>query len=108
MGWRFKSVLRVGFHIFSSVILLNLLLCIDDVKPALKEIKRVLKDGGNSALTILVKGSRWSNCYLNMLAKSGLLISRSLDELLYAFSDMDMQVVHENKGNLAFIRYGIS
>jgi hypothetical protein len=76
------------------------------MKTALKEIKRVLIDGGNFALTTLVQSSRWSNRYLNMLAGSGALISRSLDELLSAFNDMKMQVTHEVKGNLAFIRDG--
>ncbi len=93
-------------NIFHTVISLNLLHCIDDVKTALKEIKRVLIDGGNFAITTLVQSSRCSNRYLNMLAGSGALISRSPDELLSAFNDMEMQVTHEVKGNLAFIRYG--
>ena len=95
-------------NIFHTVISLNLLHCIglDDVKTALKEIKRVLTDGGNSAITTLVQGSRWSNRYLNMLAGSGALISRSPDELLSAFDDMDMPITHKIKGNLALINYG--
>jgi len=93
-------------NIFHTVISLNLLHCIDDVKTALKEIKRVLIDGGNSAITTLVRSSRWSNRYLNMLAGSGALISRNPDELLSAFNDMEMQVTLEVKGNLAFIKYG--
>jgi hypothetical protein len=76
------------------------------VKTALKEIKRVLTDGGNSAITTLVQSRRWSNRYLNMLAGSGALISRSPDELLSAFTDIEMQVTQEIKGNLAFIKYG--
>jgi ubiquinone/menaquinone biosynthesis C-methylase UbiE len=76
------------------------------VKTALKEIKRVLADGGNSAITTLVQSRRWSNRYLNMLAGSGALISRSPDEILSAFHEMKMQVTHKIQGNLAFIRYG--
>ena len=93
-------------NIFHTVISLNLLHCIDDVKTALKEIKRVLVDGGNFAITTLVQSSRWSNLYLNMLAGSGALISRNSDELLSTFDDMGMQVTNEVKGNLAFIRCG--
>ena len=92
-------------NIFHTVISLNLLHCLNDVKTALKEIKRVLTHGGNSAITTLVQSSRWSNRYLNMLAGSGALISRSPDELLSAFNDMEMQVTHKIKGNLAFIKY---
>jgi ubiquinone/menaquinone biosynthesis C-methylase UbiE len=92
-------------NIFHTVISLNLLHCIDDVKTALREIKRVLTDDGNSAITTLVQSSRWSNLYLNTLAASGALISRSPDELLSAFNDMGMQVTHKIKGSLAFIKY---
>jgi SAM-dependent methyltransferase len=89
--------------VFDTVISLNLLHCLDDVAAALKEIKRVLTDDGNSAMTTLVQSRRWSNRYLNMLARSGALISRSPEELLSAFNGMEMRVIHEIKGNLAFI-----
>jgi ubiquinone/menaquinone biosynthesis C-methylase UbiE len=92
-------------NVFNTVISLNLLHCIEDVKTVLKEIKRVLTDVGNSAITTLVQSSRWSNRYLNMLAGSGALISRSSSELLSAFNDVEMEVTHEVIGNLAFIMY---
>jgi len=100
--------LRFKANIFHAVISLNLLHCLylEDVKTALKEISRVLTDGGNSAITTLVQSNRWSNRYLNMLAGSGALISRSPDELLSAFDDMDMPITHKIKGNLALINYG--
>ena len=95
-------------NIFHSVISFNLLhcLCIAEVRTVLKEIKRVLTDRGNSAITTVVKSNRRSNWYLNMIATSGVLISRSPDELLSAFNDMEMQVTQEIKGNLTFIKYG--
>ncbi|MBI5580982.1 MAG: class I SAM-dependent methyltransferase [Deltaproteobacteria bacterium] len=95
-------------NVFHTAISLNLLhcLCMADVKRALKEIQRVLTKRGNSAITTLVQSSRWSDRYLNMLAGSGALISRSSDDLLSAFNEMQMQVTHEIKGNLAFIKYG--
>jgi ubiquinone/menaquinone biosynthesis C-methylase UbiE len=92
-------------NVFNTVISLNLLHCIDDVNTALKEIKRVLTADGNSAITTLVKGNRWSNRYLDMLAGSGALISRNFDELLSAFNDLEMKVTHKIRGNLAFIKY---
>ncbi|UCE54380.1 MAG: class I SAM-dependent methyltransferase [Desulfobacterales bacterium] len=102
------DALRLPFktNIFHTVISLNLLHCIDDVKTAMKEIKRVLTVGGKSAITDLVQSSRWSDRYLSMLAGSGALISRSPGELLSAFNAMGMQVTHKIKGNLAFINYG--
>jgi ubiquinone/menaquinone biosynthesis C-methylase UbiE len=92
-------------NVFNTVISLNLLHCIDDVNTPLKEIKRVLTDDGNSAITTLVKGNRWSNRYLDMLAGSGALIPRTFDELSSAFKDADMQVTHNTQGNLVFIKY---
>ena len=101
------DALQVPFraNVFQAVISLNLLHCIDEVKTALGEIKRLLADGGKSAITTLVQSNRWSNRYLNMLAGSGALISRNQHELMTAFSDMQMEVTYEIKGNLAFIRY---
>jgi hypothetical protein len=57
-------------------------------------------------MTMLVQSSRWRNCYLNMLAGSGALFSRSSDDLLSVFNEIQMQVTHKIKGNLAFIKYG--
>jgi len=91
---------------FDTIISLNLLHCADDLKAVLREIKRVLKANGNSVLTTLVQSSRWSNRYLGVLARSGALISRSPEELLSTFNDLEMQVAHKVKGNLAFIKYG--
>ena len=91
---------------YRTVISLNLLHCLTDLKAVLREIERVLAVNGNSILTTLVKGTRWSNRYLEMLGRSGALVSRSSEELLSAFNDVEMQVTHRIKGNLAFIKYG--
>lgn len=91
--------------VFHTIISLNLLHCLDDVKTVIKELKRVLTEGGNSAITTLVQSSRWSTGYLNMLAGSGALISRNVDELLSVFNEMEIQATHKIKGNLAFINY---
>jgi SAM-dependent methyltransferase len=90
---------------FQTVISLNLLHCVNDPRAVLKEIKRVLTVNGNSALTTLVHGSRWSNRYLDMLAGSGALISRTPEDLMATFNDVEMKVAHTVKGNLAFIKY---
>ncbi|MEW6674323.1 MAG: methyltransferase domain-containing protein [Thermodesulfobacteriota bacterium] len=91
---------------FSSIISLNLLHCLEDVKTALGELKRVLTAAGSAALTTLVlSGSRWSDGYLRMLAESGALVQRNIDELLAVFDGLDMPVRHQVKGNLAFITY---
>jgi len=93
-------------EIFRTIISLNLLHCLDDVKTVLKELKRVLTADGTAALTTLVRNKRWSDSYLNMLARSGVVVPRSPGHLLSAFDDLDMPVKHQIKGNLAFINYG--
>jgi ubiquinone/menaquinone biosynthesis C-methylase UbiE len=80
--------------------------CLDDVKTVLKELKRVLTADGTAALTTLVRNKRWSDSYLNLLARSGVVVPRSPDHLLSAFDDLDMPVKHQINGNLAFINYG--
>jgi len=102
------DALRLPFkaNVFHTIISLNLLHCLDDVKAVLRELKRVLSVNGTSALTTLTLSDRWSNSYLNMLAGSGALISRSQVELLSAFDALGMHVQLEIKGNLALIRYG--
>lgn len=92
-------------EIFRTIISLNLLHCLDDVKTVLKELKRVLTADGTAALTTLVRNNRWSDSYLNMLARSGVVVPRSPGHLLSAFDDLDMPVKHQIKGNLAFINY---
>jgi SAM-dependent methyltransferase len=94
-------------RVFKTVISLNLFHCLtlDNVKIALKEIKRVLTDDGNAAITTLVQSSRWSNRYLSMLSGSGALVSRSSDELKAAFNDLEMKAEQKIKGHLAFVLY---
>ena len=92
-------------NMFQTVIAFNLLHCLDDVKVVLGELKRVLTVKGTSAITTLILGNRWSNSYLKLLTRSGALISRKPDDLLTAFCDMEMQVTHAIKGNLAVIKY---
>jgi ubiquinone/menaquinone biosynthesis C-methylase UbiE len=90
---------------FQTVICLNLLHCLNmgEVRSALKEIKRVLAHNGNSSFTTLVQSGRWSTRYLNMLAGSGALISRNIDDILAACHETDMKTAYKITGNLAFI-----
>ncbi|HOO90261.1 MAG TPA: class I SAM-dependent methyltransferase [Syntrophales bacterium] len=92
-------------NVFKTVISLNLLHCIHDVKTVLREIKRVSTDDGNFAATTLIRSGRWSDRYLHLLTESGALVSRSPDELLPEFNDMGMSITHTVEGNLTFIRY---
>ena len=91
---------------FSTIISLNLLHCLDNVRTVLKELKRVLTADGTVALTTLVvSGTRWSDRYLSMLARSGAVVARTVEDLLSIFDDLDMSVKHRIEGNLGFINY---
>ncbi len=91
-------------NVFHTIISLNLLHCLNDVKTVLEELKRVMADDGHSALTTLVQSSRWSTRYLNMLAGSGALISRNAEEIISVFNEIEIKATHMTKGNLVFIK----
>jgi hypothetical protein len=67
------------------------------------EKQKILAHNGNSSFTTLVQSDRWSTRYLNMLAGSGALISRNIDEILSACHELDLKTARKIKGNLAFI-----
>jgi SAM-dependent methyltransferase len=93
-------------NVFGTLISLNLLHCLEDVKTALMEMERVLTPNGTAALTTLVvSATRWSDRYLKRLAASGLLVPRSVDNLLSEFNDLGMSIKLQIKGNLAFINF---
>ena len=93
-------------EVFGTIISLNLLHCLHDVKTALSEMKRVLPSDGIAAMTtLIISATRWSNKYLNMLAGSGFLVPRNVDELLSEFNEVGMPGKLEVKGNLASIKF---
>jgi SAM-dependent methyltransferase len=89
---------------FGTVISLNLLHVLEDLKRALVELKRVSMDGGSMYFTTLIENNRFGDGYLRRLGKSGFLFPRDAKGLISAFDSLGMTVGCDIKGNLAFVR----
>ncbi len=89
---------------FNTIISLNLLHMFEDVEAALRELKRVLADGGTISLTTLVENDRLADRYLHIWGRAGELIPRTLDEIRTAFETVELPAECHTKGNLAFIQ----
>lgn len=90
---------------FGTIIAMNLLHALEDVKTMLQGLKNVLMDRGAISFTTLVENNRFADRYLHKLGEGGYLIPRSLNQLLSVFDELDMPVKYHTKGNLAFIYY---
>ena len=89
-----------------TIISLNLLHCLDDIKTVIHEWKRVLTDDGMIALTTLLRNDRWGDNYLNALSRSDHVVSRDKAQLFSVLNVLNMPIRHQMFGNLAFINCG--
>ena len=91
---------------FSAILCLNVLHCIEDVKRALQEMRKVLMRDGAISLTTLVRNNRLADRYLDMLANAGALIPRTAPQVVAFFDELGMPVRCRVTGNLAFLMCG--
>jgi len=101
------DALQLPFHPnnFNTIISLNLLHCLDDIRKLLIGLKDVLSDNGRMYFTTLVKGNRPADRYLKTLANAGKLVSRNIDQLRAVFEELHMPIKYDLFGNMAFIYY---
>lgn len=90
---------------FSTVIALNLLHVLKNIKEVLFQFRNVLADGGKISLTTLIENNRFADKYLHMLGKADKLVPRNLKQLLAVFDELNMSVKYRIKGNMVFINY---
>jgi SAM-dependent methyltransferase len=88
---------------FRTIISMNLLHVLDDPSQVVLELKRSLSDNGTISFTTLIRNSRFSDKYLNVLGNIGALIPRTADQLRSIFDEIGMSCRLRIKGNLAFI-----
>jgi ubiquinone/menaquinone biosynthesis C-methylase UbiE len=88
---------------FTTIISENLLHCLNDTNQLLERLKNILVTGGKMYFTTLVKGNRWADKYLQALADSGKLISRSVDDHKEIFNNIGLAAKHETRGNMLSI-----
>jgi SAM-dependent methyltransferase len=88
---------------FTTIISMNLLHCLDEVRKVLFGLKNVMADGATVSFSTLIKSGRLSDSYLNMLGNANALVPRTADQLLATFDGAGMPVQYRVSGNMAFI-----
>jgi SAM-dependent methyltransferase len=88
---------------FTTIISMNLLHVLDDVREVLLGLKNVMADGCTISFSTLIKSGRLSDNYLNMLGKADAVVPRTADQLLAIFDEVAMPVQCHVSGNMAFI-----
>jgi SAM-dependent methyltransferase len=88
---------------FTTIILMNLLHCLDDVRKVLFGLKNVMTEGATVSFSTLIKSGRFADNYLNMLGNANAVVPRTADQLLGIFDEVGMQVRHHVSGNMAFV-----
>jgi ubiquinone/menaquinone biosynthesis C-methylase UbiE len=90
---------------FTTIISMNLLHVLDDVRKVLLGFKSVMADGATVSFSTLIKSGRFADTYLNMLGKANAVVPRTADQLLAIFNEVAMPVKHHVSGNMAFIHH---
>lgn len=91
-------------NVFSTIISENLLHCLEDTEPILEQLKKVTINNGKLFFTTLVKSRRWADKYLQALADSGKLISRTMDDHKDIFKKVGLSAKFESIGNMLSIQ----
>jgi len=89
---------------FTTILSENLLHCLGDTGLLLKQLKTIISKNGKMYFTTLVKSNRWADKYLQALADSDKLISRSVDDHKEIFKQVGMAAKYETMGNLLLIQ----
>jgi ubiquinone/menaquinone biosynthesis C-methylase UbiE len=91
---------------FSTILSENLLHCLDDTGILLRRLKAILAPGGKMVFTTLVKAGRLADKYLEALADSGKLVSRTVADHMAAMDQAGLTATYETTGNILVIRCG--
>lgn len=89
---------------FTAIISENLLHCLDDTSTLLRQLKNIISNNGKIYFTTLVKSNRWADKYLQALADSGKLISRTVADHKEIFKQVGLAAKYETKGNILSIQ----
>jgi ubiquinone/menaquinone biosynthesis C-methylase UbiE len=94
--------------IFKTIISLNLLHVLDDVRKVLLGFRNILTDHGTMSFTTLIENNRFADKYLYyVLGKAAGVVPRKAHDLFEMFNDISMPVKFDIMGNMAFIYYNI-
>lgn len=90
-------------NIFTTILSENLLHCLSDTSILLKRLKTITAEGGKMYFTTLVKSNRLADKYLEALAGSGKLISRTVGDHEKIFDQTGLSAKYETTGNILVI-----
>ena len=88
---------------FKTILSENLLHCLDDTSILLKQLDKIILKNGKMFFTTLVKNNRFADKYLESLADSGKLVSRTVVDHKKVFDQLSMSAKYETKGNILSI-----
>lgn len=91
---------------FRTVICMNLLHVLPDVRQAVLGLKKVATDAGGLFFTTLVANRRFGDRYMTLLSRKGLIVPRTADEVVGVFHDLSIPIRHHVSGNMMFISCG--
>lgn len=91
-------------HIFATILSENLLHCLNDTSLLLKQLKTVMSENGRMYFTTLVRTNRLADKYLEALADSGKLVSRTVIGHQKIFEQVGLPVKYETTGNILVIK----
>lgn len=101
-----SDALHLPFHenAFTTIISENLLHCLDDTSTLLKQLKNIISKNGKIYFTTLVKSNRWADKYLQALADSGKLISRTVANHKEIFKQVGLVAEYETMGSILSVQ----
>jgi ubiquinone/menaquinone biosynthesis C-methylase UbiE len=101
------DVLHLPFNpkSFGTIICMNLLHVLEDIKGVLLELRRVLLDEGTMSFTTLIENQRFADRYLHMWARAGEVVPRTASQLTAIFAELGMPITYHIQGSMAFINY---
>ncbi len=89
---------------FKTIICENLLHCLDETTIFLKKLNKIISAGGEMHFTTLVRNNRVADKYLEALAESGKLVSRTAGDHKSIFDQLGMPAKYETRGSLLTIQ----
>ena len=87
--------------VISTIISLNLIHCLEDIRTVIGEWKRVLAPGGSAHATTLVRNRWWGDGYLGLLSRTEQMFSRNPEQVSRVFGELDFPHTLRMAGNLA-------
>jgi SAM-dependent methyltransferase len=89
---------------FTTIISENLLHCLTDTGILLKQLKNIMSETGKMYFTTLVRANRIADTYINALANSGKLVSRSSNDHEKIFDQAGLSIACQTSGNILIIK----